>query len=152
MVVGITRGMLWLKEDAEEVVCDVYTHAWLRAKSFDASRGSVMAWLAVMTRNLAIDRLRQRRATVTINDDTSLQRNVAGTGPEQIVAQFQARHAVHRALRSLSPQRRQLVDLAFFQGLTHQEIAAAVGLPLGTVKSHIRRALVTLHNELLADG
>jgi RNA polymerase sigma-70 factor (ECF subfamily) len=152
-VVGITRAVLWLKEDAEEVVCDVYTNAWQRAKSYDASRGSVMAWLAVMTRNLAIDRLRQRRGTSSLHDDPQPLRGAALRArdePEQIVARFQAGHAVHRALRSLSPQRRHLVDLAFFQGMTHQEIADAVGMPLGTVKSHIRRALVTLHDELQA--
>lgn len=155
-VIGITRAVLWRREDAEEVVCDVYTRAWQRAKTYDASRGSVMAWLAVMTRNLAIDRLRQRRDTVSLDVVPAPLRYVAsaaaGTGPEQIVAQFQAGHAVHRALQSLSPQRRQLVDLAFFQGMTHQEIADAVGLPLGTVKSHIRRALVALHHELLELG
>jgi len=155
-VIGITRAVLWLKEDAEEVVCDVYTNAWQRAKSYDASRGSVMAWLAVMTRNLAIDRLRQRRATLSFDDDATPAHGqvpaAASTGPDQLLAQWQAAHAVHRALHALSPQRRQLVDLAFFQGMTHQEIASAVGMPLGTVKSHIRRALVSLHQELLANG
>jgi RNA polymerase sigma-70 factor (ECF subfamily) len=55
---------------------------------------------------------------------------------------------VHRALDALTPRRRRLLGLAFFQGLTHQEIAAAVGLPLGTVKSHVRRALAALRGEL----
>jgi RNA polymerase sigma-70 factor (ECF subfamily) len=154
-VIGITRSMLWLKEDAEEVVCDVYTHAWQRAKSYDRRRGSVMAWLAVMTRNLAIDRLRQRRAALSHEADETLcdrAAAVAGTSPDHLLAQWQAALAVHRALSSLSPQRRRLVDLAFFQGLTHQEIASAVGLPLGTVKSHIRRALVALQAELLTDA
>src|SRR5271154_3355084 len=60
-VFAIARGLLRSKEDAEEVVCDVYIHAWRRATSYDAARGSVMAWLAVMARNRSVDRLRQRR-------------------------------------------------------------------------------------------
>jgi RNA polymerase sigma factor (sigma-70 family) len=151
-VFAIARGVLRSKEDAEEVVCDVYTHAWLRASSFDAGRGSVMAWLAVMARNRALDRLRQRRDLVSLDDE----RGDAGGaplmidafGPEQILARFQSGTAVHRALESLTPQRRRLLSLSFFQGLSHQEIADVVGLPLGTVKSHVRRALATLQCEL----
>lgn len=153
-VFAIARSVLRSKEDAEEVVCDVYTQAWQRAASYDASRGSVMAWLAVMSRNRAIDRLRQRRDQVSLDDEKNagLAASLAGecSSPEQLLAQFQSGSAVNRALQSLTPQRRQLVGLAFFQGLSHQEIAAAVGLPLGTVKSHVRRALASLQVELAA--
>jgi RNA polymerase sigma factor (sigma-70 family) len=151
-VFAIARGVLRSKEDAEEIVCDVYTHAWLRASSFDAGRGSVMAWLAVMARNRALDRLRQRRDLVSLDDERSdaggAPLMIDASGPEQILARFQSGTAVHRALKSLTPQRRQLLSLAFFQGLSHQEIADTVGLPLGTVKSHVRRALAALQCEL----
>jgi RNA polymerase sigma factor (sigma-70 family) len=151
-VFAIARGVLRSKEDAEEVVCDVYTHAWLRASSFDAGRGSVMSWLAVMARNRALDRLRQRRDLVSLDDERSDADGapfmIDAFGPEQILARFQSGTAVHRALKSLTPQRRQLLSLAFFQGLSHQEIANAIGLPLGTVKSHVRRALAALQCEL----
>jgi len=151
-VFAIARCLLRNKEDAEEIVCDVYTFAWQRANAYDRSRGSVMAWLSVMTRNRAVDRLRQRREAVSLHDDRyeGLSKSlVANTlSPEQILAQFQSGSAVHRALSTLSEQRRHLVGLAFFQDMTHQEIAAVVGLPLGTVKSHIRRALAVLQGEL----
>ena len=147
-VFAIACGVLRSKEDAEEVVCDVYTHAWLRASSFDAGRGSVMAWLAVMARNRALDRLRQRREFASLDGERSdadgAPLMIDALGPEQILARFQSGTALHRALRSLTAQRRQLLSLAFFQGLSHQEIADAVGLPLGTVKSHVRRALASL--------
>ena len=147
-VFAIACGVLRSKEDAEEVVCDVYTHAWLRASSFDAGRGSVMAWLAVMARNRALDRLRQRREFASLDgergDADGAPLMIDALGPEQILARFQSGTALHRALRSLTAQRRQLLSLAFFQGLSHQEIADAVGLPLGTVKSHVRRALASL--------
>jgi RNA polymerase sigma-70 factor, ECF subfamily len=151
-IFAIARGMLRCKEDAEEVVCDVYTHAWQRANTYDCSRGTVMAWLAVMTRNRAIDRLRQRRDALSLDDDrhSTLAASLAGEalGPEQVLTQFQSGSAVHRALKSLSAPRRVLLGLAFFQGLSHQEIADATGMPLGTVKSHLRRALAALQGEL----
>jgi RNA polymerase sigma-70 factor (ECF subfamily) len=153
-IFAIARGMLRCKEDAEEVVCDVYTHAWQRAKTYDSSRGTVMAWLAVMARNRAVDRLRQRRDALSLDDDRhgALAASLAGEtlGPEQVLSQFQSGSAVHRALECLSAQRRVLLGLAFFQGLSHQEIADATGLPLGTVKSHLRRALAALQGELTA--
>jgi RNA polymerase sigma-70 factor (ECF subfamily) len=154
-VFSIARGMLRCKEDAEEVVCDVYAHAWQRANTYDSDRGTVMAWLAVMARNRAVDRLRQRRAALSLDDDRhgSLAASLAGEalGPEQDLVQFQSGSAVHRALRSLSARRRYLLGLAFFQGLSHQEIADATRIPLGTVKSHLRRALAALQGELTAE-
>jgi RNA polymerase sigma factor (sigma-70 family) len=155
-VFAISRSMLRCKEDAEEVVCDVYTNAWQRADSYDASRGTVMAWLAVMARNRAIDRLRQRRESLSLDDDKhgALAASLVGEvpGPEQLLTQFQSGSAVHRALRSLTAQRRHLLGLAFFQGLSHQEIAGVTGMPLGTVKSHLRRALAALQGELTLDA
>jgi len=153
-VYAISRGVLRSREDAEEIVCDVYTCAWQRAHTYDSSRGSVMAWLAVMTRNRAIDRVRQRRdpsllEAMRMDALSSLVGEVPG--PEEVLARFQSGSAIHRALRSLSPQRRYLLGLAFFRGLSHQEIAAATRMPLGTVKSHLRRALAALHGELAID-
>jgi len=147
-LIAIARGILRCKEDAEEIVCDVYTHAWRSAGTYDAGRGSVMAWLSIITRNRALDRLRQRRDMLSLDDE----RNCAAApppangepGPEQLLSLTQAGSAVHRALLTLTPQRRRLIDLAFFQGLSHQEIADAIGMPLGTVKSHLRRALLAL--------
>jgi len=146
-VFAICRGVLRCKEDAEEIVCDVYANAWQRACAYDPGRGTVMAWLAVMARNRAVDRLRQRRDALSLDDDrhglaASLMDDALG--PEQVLAQFQSGTAVHRALLCLTAQRRYLLGLAFFQGLSHQEIADATHLPLGTVKSHLRRALAAL--------
>jgi RNA polymerase sigma-70 factor (ECF subfamily) len=154
-VFAIARCMLRSREDAEEIVCDVYLHAWATARNYDASRGSVMAWLAVMARNRSVDRLRQRRPLVSLDDrdNEALAGKLisATSGPEEILAMFQSGSAVHAALASLSPLRRRLLSLAFFQDLSHQEIAAALGLPLGTVKSHVRRALAALQTALARD-
>ena len=154
-VFAISRGLLRCKEDAEEVVCDVYTNAWQRAGTYDSNRGTVMAWLAVMARNRAIDRLRQRRAALSLDDDkhAAVAASLVGESlsPERVLEQFQSGSAVHRALRSLSPERRYLLGLAFFQGLSHREIADATRIPLGTVKSHLRRALAALQCELTVE-
>ena len=154
-VIAIARCTLRSKEDAEEVACDVYKQVWERAAAYDAARGSVMAWLAIMTRNRAIDRFRQRRNTISLDDERygTLAESLTGTaaGPEQLLSLFEEGTAVHRALESLSSQRRRLLGLAFFQGLTHEEIAAMVGMPLGTVKSHLRRALAIMHRLLHAE-
>jgi RNA polymerase sigma-70 factor, ECF subfamily len=155
-VFAIARCMLRCKEDAEEIVCDVYTCAWQRAGAYDAKRGSVMAWLSVMARNRAVDRLRKRREVISLDDDRheGLAASLISQtlGPDQVLAQFQSGSAVHRALQSLSEQRRHLLGLAFFQGMTHEEIAEVVGMPLGTVKSHVRRALAALQGELSTES
>jgi RNA polymerase sigma-70 factor (ECF subfamily) len=155
-VFAIARGILRSKEDAEEVVCDVYVHVWQQAADYDASRGNVMAWLIIMAKNRAIDAMRKRRASVSLDDDREqgLVATLAteGDGPDQVLAKFQSGTAVHRALASLTPLRRRLLGLAFFRGLSHQEIAEAVGMPLGTVKSHVRRALASMQAALAAEA
>ena len=151
-VFGIARCMLRSKEDAEEIVCDVYTHAWQTAGSYDPARGSVMAWLAIMARNRSVDRLRQRRRHLALNDAEQHPEDWPADpalGPEHILARLQTGSAVHRALESLPAERRRLIALAFFQDMSHQEIADSTGIPLGTVKSHVRRALCVLQAALM---
>jgi len=154
-VYGIARAILSCKEDAEEVVCDVYAYAWQHATAYDPTRGSVQAWLAIIAKSRAIDRRRRRCDHVSL-DETS-QQALAGSliderlDPESMLSRNQAGYALHIALQSLTPRRQQLIDLAFFQGLSHQELADAIGMRLGTVKSHLRRALATLQDRLAAD-
>ncbi len=142
---GLARTIVGNTADAEEIVCDTYVQAWQSASSFNPERGSVLAWLLMICRSRALDLLRQRRAradalgvAITIVDEAIEQ------GPEDLLCQIQEGTAVHRALAELPPLRRQLVALAFFRGMSHQEIAAAVRLPIGTVKSHLRRSLQSL--------
>lgn len=145
---GLARAMLGNTADAEEVVCDVYVQVWQTAASFEATRGSVLAWLMMICRSRALDLLRQRKARAERSVEEMPEEEGAGLGPEGMLAQFQEGTAVHRALAGLSPLRRQLVALAFFRGLSHQEIATAMKLPIGTVKSHLRRSLLSLRDVL----
>jgi len=154
-VFATARAILGSKEDAEEVVCDVYAYAWQHATAYDESRGSVARWLAIIARTRAIDRRRQRRDHVSL-DETRYEA-LAGSliderpDPEKMLSEIQAGCALHIALKSLTPRRRQLIDLAFFHGLSHQELADAIGMRLGTVKSHLRRTLAALQDRLTAD-
>jgi RNA polymerase sigma-70 factor (ECF subfamily) len=151
-VVAVARAVLHNVEDAEEVTCDVYTQVWRTAHDFDAIQGSVQGWLLTIARNRSIDMLRQRQsrqrafATEQAPEETPDER-VLGN-PEDVLGLFQSGMMVHTVLAALSPLRRELVGMAFFRGLSHAQIAAETGLPVGTVKSHIRRALDVLREAL----
>ncbi len=149
---ALASAILRSAEDTEEIVCETYAYAWANASRFDANRANALGWLLMLCRSRALDRLRQRRATATAVDVAALRAADTG-GPDQpfdILSLMQQRSNVHAALSQLTPERRHLVSLAFLQGLSHQEIADVTQLPLGTVKSHVRRALTQLREALEA--
>jgi RNA polymerase sigma-70 factor (ECF subfamily) len=137
-------------EDAEEIVCSTYAYAWANAARFEPERASALAWLLMLCRSRALDRLRQLRAGPPTVDFDAV-REVEGDEDEQpddLLSLFQQRSLVRAALEQLTPQRRLLISLSFLQGWSHHEIAAATGMPLGTVKSNARRALAQLRAAL----
>lgn len=146
---ALATAILRHAEDAEEAVCETYAQAWETAARFDASRASVTGWLLMMCRSRALDLLRRRRAR-SENLDAAVFDGVADDlqRPDELLTLVQTNSRVHAALSILTPERRQLVSLAFLRDLTHQEIADATGMPLGTVKSHLRRALSQLREHL----
>ena len=136
---------------AEEIASDVYLQAWRDAGRYDASRAKVVTWLLMICRSRSLDWLRARDPEIAHEDPESLvsvEDHPATGGPQDLLEALQNGTALHAAIAKLPPTQRQLVGLAFFRGLTHQEIAESAGLPLGTVKSHIRRALDTLREHL----
>jgi RNA polymerase sigma factor (sigma-70 family) len=135
-------------DDAEDVVCSTYAQAWELASSYDVRRGNVLGWLLMMCRSRALDLLRKRRARPEISDPDAIDRAARAEEPDDLLALTQQSSRVHAALAQLPIERRQLVALAFLRDLSHQEIAAHTGLPLGTVKSHLRRALLQLREHL----
>jgi RNA polymerase sigma-70 factor, ECF subfamily len=148
---ALASAMLRNAQDAEEVVCETYAQAWETAASFDPARASAMAWLLMMCRSRALDVLRRRRVRGESVDLAGFERICESIQqPEELLALMQRSSRVHAALASLTTERRQLVSLAFLRDLTHQQIAEATGLPLGTVKSHLRRALAQLREQLEA--
>lgn len=133
---------------AEEVVEEAYWQVWRQAPRFDAARGRPITWLLAMARSRAIDALRreQRYQHEELPDDDVAEagEGAAALPPQDLLEATRGHVRVHAALASLEPRTRQLVALAFFRGLTHEEIAEQQGMPLGTVKSLIRRALQQL--------
>lgn len=132
--------------DAEEAVSDAYLQVWRTAASYRAERGPVMVWLLMIGRSRALDSLRTRGSAVRCQGGAELQQEEQGSSPDpqDLLAATRCGSQVHAAVAALPAQPRQLLALAFFRGLTHEEIAASTGIPLGTVKSQIRRALVAL--------
>jgi RNA polymerase sigma-70 factor (ECF subfamily) len=144
---ALVRAIVRDSHDAEEVTCDVYTKAWQSAASYDHTRSSFMTWLMMLARSRCLDLLRQRkvRERVFTSDESAAENAVSGeVDAVDLLQRLQAGSAMRMALEGLAPVRRQILSLAFFQDLSQPEIAAALGLPLGTVKSHMRRALMAL--------
>lgn len=149
LVYSVTRRVLRNDADADEVTADVYERAWRFAAAYDPGRGSVDAWLVVMARSRAIDRLRARRARAA---ECAVPARVEpaweGPSPAEGLEVAEARRRVHGALEHVPAAERELILLAFFGGHTHSALAALTGLPLGTVKTRIRQGLLRLRRAL----
>lgn len=136
---------------AEEVVEDTFWQAWRQAPRFEAARGKVITWLLAMARSRAIDALRrdERFQHAEMPQEVSLEDDAETVLPaHDLLEATRSEQRVHEAVAALEPRARQLVALAFFRGLTHEEIAAQTAMPLGTVKSLIRRSLQQLRRLL----
>lgn len=125
---------------AEDILHDVFLQLWKSPEQFDSARGNVPAWIAVITRNRAIDRLRQQRTTVDPEETVLV--SALDIASEVEFAQFLTK--VRGLLESMPESQRTAVEMAFFDGRTHAEIAALTHEPLGTVKTRIRSALITI--------
>jgi RNA polymerase sigma-70 factor (ECF subfamily) len=145
---AVARRVLRSHECAQEIVCDVFIHVWQRSADYDASRGTVVGWLCMAARNRAIDRLRSHRRHIAHKPYDADPEWEMAEPPHAALVQFQEGISVHAAMSILSPLRQQLLALAFFDELTHEQIADRVALPLGTVKSHLRRALRSMRGSL----
>jgi RNA polymerase sigma-70 factor (ECF subfamily) len=141
---------------AEEVMQDTFWQVWRQAPRFDPQRGSAMAWVLMMARSRALDAIRARardpvQTSLQSVDDEDPFADEAADDPLDLLHAVRRDGALHAHLAKLDPLRRQLIALAFFRGMTHDEIADHTGLPLGTVKSHFRRTLAALQAALGPD-
>ena len=133
---------------AEEILQDVFYQLWLNAAQFDPARGSLPGWLAVIARNRAISRLRRHNPS---DGEELLETTVImPVNLENVITQQQLLGRVKGALENLSTEQRAAIELAYFEGLTHTEIASRTGDPLGTVKTRIRTAVESLKRTLLS--
>jgi len=144
LVYSIALRVVRSASTAEDILHDVFLQLWQSPERFDSARGNLPSWMAVIARNRAIDRLRQRRETVDPADIVLL--SSADIGSQVELENFVAR--VREVLHSMPEAHRKAVEMAFFDGKTHSEIAAATGEPLGTVKTRIRTALMTIRKAL----
>lgn len=148
-------NMLRDPSDAEEVVGDVYQQVWEKSESYDPARGRVIAWLLTQAWTRAIDRQRrERRHSRVLHLETS---DMAAVPDERVssarlIDALDADNAVARAFDQLSSAQREMVALAFYEDLSHPEIAERTGMAIGTVKSHIRRGLAALRKALGGRG
>jgi RNA polymerase sigma-70 factor (ECF subfamily) len=131
---------------AEEVLQDLFLQLWRGAARFDASRGSLAAWLLVIGRNRALSRLRgkQRREILPDPEEFSFEAVPSSENLENEAARMQLMNRLRVAMAGLPAEQREAVELAYFEGMTQTEIAARTGSPLGTVKSRVRAAMQTL--------
>ncbi len=149
-VYGLVRRIVGDRDLAQEVTLDVYLQAWREAGKFAADRGRPETWLLTIARSRAIDRLRsmgqRRRREVALADSF----DPAGPAEEPAAAgqREEVRRQVRSAIARLPDEQRRAIELAYFQGLTHCEIAERVGEPLGTVKTRIRLGMLKLRNIL----
>lgn len=135
------------RELVEDVLSEVYLQVWRQAHRFDPARGSAMAWLTVLCRSRALDVLRKQLKIATYCDQAealvSVQENEAKQ-PQDLLESIESASALHDALTCLDEQQRQLLALAYFRDYSHSQLASYTGLPLGTVKTEIRRGIEKL--------
>ena len=153
-VMGLCLRILANRSEAEETVADIFVELWDRADRYDPDRASPFVYLMNLTRSRAIDRLRRRRRQTSVLAEAATQEPHAASPLPELDSAFRStihgerRAIVRKALDALDARERRVVELSFFQGLTHREIAASLDEPIGTVKTRIRRGLIRLRDEL----
>jgi RNA polymerase sigma-70 factor (ECF subfamily) len=148
---AVTLRILGSRSDAEEVLQETFLEVWRRAREFDPDRGGVETWVMMIARTRAIDRKRTLSTMARVAEEAGTQPppvSATPAGPFESAEQGQARARVSVALRELPREQRQVVELAYFEGLSQREIAERTGDPLGTVKTRTRLALEKLASRL----
>jgi RNA polymerase sigma-70 factor, ECF subfamily len=150
-VFGVGLEILSDRSMAEELVQEVFLKVWRSSGTFDPARGSFSTWLYRVTRSAALDlyRKRARRVSRVSNGEAQIATvRDPSDGPQEIVDESWLSWRVSRALGALDPAHREVIDLAYFGGLSQREISLRTGIPLGTVKSRTARAFQRLRKEL----
>lgn len=149
---SLAYRMLGDAGEAQDLTQDIFLQLWRTSATYEASRGSVFSWAVTLTRNRAIDRIRMRRRRAEILSTAAPElQPAAPAGESDSAATLWLREktaAVRTALAELPVDQRQAIELAFFGGLTQQEIAGRLSEPLGTIKARIRRGLLKLKERL----
>ena len=149
VVLGLLVRMLGGRAEAEEVLQEVFLQVWMQADRYEESRSSPRGWILMLARSRALDRLRRRVSRQRREDEVAAEEGVTvrPVGTARLEADEQ-RNRVGAALGVLSPEQRHCIELAFFEGLTHTQIAERLKAPLGTVKSRILLGMNKLRQAL----
>jgi RNA polymerase sigma-70 factor, ECF subfamily len=153
-LLALCERILHHRADAEDVVADIFWEVWKRRDRYDISRGPARPYLMTLARSRAIDRLRSQAARPESRGDS--RRRLAEQeeltthlpAPEKSAAHSETRLRIMAALAELDARQREAMELAYYEGLSHQQIADRLGAPLGTVKTHIRKGLMKLRYAL----
>jgi len=154
LVFSLAYSMLGNKSDAEEVTEEVFLKIWEKAETFDNARGSAQAWLTIMTRRLAIDKSRSKQYKMR-SREASLETADAGgklgeghEDDERKIMMAAEAGRISKALGQLDDSLREVIQLSYYEGLSHSKIAERLESPLGTVKTRIREAVIQLRRIL----
>lgn len=149
VVLGLLIRILGRRSEAEEILQEVFLQIWTQADRYDPEKATPRGWMLMLARSRALDRLRRREASQrreeTVADEAI--RLVRPVGTERLEAS-ERRSRIHSALGRLTPEQRNCIELAFFEGLTHTQIAERLQAPLGTVKSRILLGMGKLRQTL----
>jgi RNA polymerase sigma-70 factor (ECF subfamily) len=142
LIVRIVRD----RAEAEEVLQEVFLAVWTKAATYSAALGSPVGWLVRLARNRAIDHFRTSRVVARTLE--SVEAPPIGDNPEEAASRSEESRRVRNALDTLPDEQRALIELAYFRGMTHSELAEAFALPLGTVKTRVRAGMQALRQQL----
>ncbi len=149
-VLALGKRILGSLADAEEVLQEVFLYAWNHAGRYDAGRSSVSTWLVLVARSRAIDRLRTRKVVERTHETAHQEGPPEHASPEGVETVFvrERRERVRGEMEKLPPEQKQVLEMAFYEGLSQSEIAAKADLPLGTVKTRTLLAMKKLRGAL----
>jgi RNA polymerase sigma-70 factor (ECF subfamily) len=148
-VYALVLRMLGDSMAAEEITQDVFLKLWARARSYLASRGAFAPWLLTIARNTALDRLRLERRRPTLADDAESEESWKDIPDGESTSEEARWRALYFAVQALPPEQRQVIYLAYYQGLSHSQIAEHLGWPVGTVKTRLRLGMAQLRQQWL---
>jgi RNA polymerase sigma-70 factor (ECF subfamily) len=148
-VYGLALRMVRDIQTAEEITQDVFLKLWSRSRSFLAARGAFTPWLMTITRNTALDRLRLENRRLPVTDEHDPEEVWEFIASEEMPEDEARWRSLYFAVRDLPKEQRQAIELAYYQGMSHSEIAAHLGWPVGTVKTRIRMGMDQLRQQWL---
>lgn len=153
LLTALARRILNDTNDAEEILQEVFLQVWHQAPRYDTRRSSVSTWLVLITRSRSIDRLRSRQVVDRTLANLQHEKRETHTSPEGVASVWmdERRERLRAEMRQLPPDQKQVLELAFFQGMTQSEIAESTRIPLGTVKTRTLLAMKKLRKALQAE-